>query len=237
MRHVHGPPSIYTAARPCRGPMFSIPLASRAIVSSKFVATRHFTVSARLNMPVSDPDANNASGLTANETKNLKERSSEPYEQKIIEGIKELYTSKPTDRTYEIYAPEAVFHDPVGIAQGIKSIREQFNGLAKIFPRADIPSFRVLQAPPSVPKSTILIDQDVSYYRDPKGEPTKTVNSLLTLETNDKHQVVRHTEEWNHRRETSGEDGFLGMINEQRKKLTANITGLFVSQEPPTEKK
>ncbi len=65
----------------------------------------------------------------------------------------------------------------------------------------------------------------------------KSVNSLLTLETNDKHQVVRHTEEWNHLRETSREDGFLGTLNEYRKKLTANTTGLFVSQEPPTQKK
>ncbi|KAI0800760.1 hypothetical protein C8Q74DRAFT_1238626 [Fomes fomentarius] len=188
-------------------------------------------------MPVSSDDVKNASGLTANETKNLKDRSPEQHEQKIIEGIRELYTCKPNDRTYEIYAPEAVFHDPIGIAEGIKSIREQFNGLAKIFPRADLPSFRVLENPPSVPKSTILIDQDVAYYRDPKGEPTKTVNSLLTLETNDKHQVVRHTEEWNHLRETNREDGFLGTLNEYRKKLTANTTGLFVSQEPPTQKK
>ncbi len=43
----------------------------------------------------------------------------------------------------------------------------------QIFPRADLPSFRVLENPPSVPKSTILIDQDVAYYRDPKGEPMK----------------------------------------------------------------
>ncbi|RDX51918.1 hypothetical protein OH76DRAFT_1345888 [Lentinus brumalis] len=184
-------------------------------------------------MPSNDPNAKNASGLTPSETKGLRERQPEASEEKILEGIKELYSSKPTERTYEIYAPDAVFHDPVGIAEGVKSIRAQFNGLAKLFPRADIPSFRVLENPPSVAKSTILIDQDVAYYRDPKGEPTKIVNSLLTLETNGMHQVVRHTEEWDHRRETSREDGFFGMLNEQRKKATAGFTGLFVSQEPP----
>ncbi|KAI0718935.1 hypothetical protein C8T65DRAFT_569813 [Cerioporus squamosus] len=184
-------------------------------------------------MPSSDPNAKNASGLSANETKGLRERQPEAHEEKVLQGIKELYTSKPTDRTYEIYAPEAVFHDPIGIAEGIKAIRSQFNGLAKLFPRADIPSFRLLENPPSVPKSKILIDQDVAYYRDPKGEPTKVVNSLLTLETNDKHQVIRHTEEWDHRRETNREDGFFGMLNEQRKKATAGFTGLFVGQEPP----
>lgn len=44
----------------------------------------------------------------------------------------------------------------------------------QLFPRADLPKFRVLENPPSVPKSSILIDQDVAYFRDPKAsEPTK----------------------------------------------------------------
>ena len=33
--------------------------------------------------------------------------------------------------TYQVYAKEAVFHDPIGIAEGVESIRAQFNGLAK----------------------------------------------------------------------------------------------------------
>ncbi|KAH9920225.1 uncharacterized protein BXZ73DRAFT_91959 [Epithele typhae] len=174
-------------------------------------------------MPVSSDDVKNASGLTSSE-------------KQIIQSIKELYTCKPTDSTYEMYTETAVFHDPIGIAEGVKSIRAQFNGLAKLFPRAEIPKLRVLENPPSVPKSTLLIDQDVSYYRNPQGEPIKTINSLLTIETNDQHKVTRHTEEWNHRRETSAEDGFMGMLNEGRKKFTANFTGMFVSQAPPEQK-
>lgn len=41
-------------------------------------------------MPVSSDDVKNASGLTASETKNLKDRSPEQHEQKIIEGIREV---------------------------------------------------------------------------------------------------------------------------------------------------
>ncbi|KAI0828995.1 hypothetical protein BC628DRAFT_1361689 [Trametes gibbosa] len=220
-------------------PMFrSSLLTYRRLALSPSRAVRPFASSSVRKMPVSDPNAPNASGLPANETKNLKERSPEAHEEKILQAVKELYSSKPTNGTYEIYTPDAVFHDPIGIAEGVKAIREQFNGLAKLFPRADIPSFRLLENPPSVPKSKILIDQDVSYYRDPSASsPTKTVNSLLTLETNAQHQVTRHTEEWGHHRETTGEDGFLGMLNENRKKFTANFTGLFVSEEPPTQKK
>ncbi|GJE89617.1 nuclear transport factor 2 family protein [Phanerochaete sordida] len=193
---------------------------------------RYFSI-----MPSSDPNAKNASGLTPHETKSLSERQPEDWEKPIVQSMKELYTSQPKESTYQVYAKEAVFHDPIGIAEGIDSIRKQFNGLVKLFPRADLPKFRVLENPPSVPKSTILIDQDVAYFRDPRAaEPTKTVNSLLTIETNAAHQIVRHTEEWDHKRETSSADGFFGTLNEYRKKLTANTTGAFLSTKPPTEK-
>ncbi len=72
----------------------------------------------------------------------------------------------------------------------------------------------------------------LTYHHDGASQ---TVNSLLTLETNSEHKVVRHTEEWNHHRETTSEDGFLGMLNEHRKKITATVTGMFISQEPPVK--
>ncbi|KAL0951629.1 hypothetical protein HGRIS_008310 [Hohenbuehelia grisea] len=173
----------------------------------------------------------NAAGLKPFETKALKERAPKDHESKIIQSLKEMYSCQPTENTFDIYARDAVFHDPIGIAEGLDSVRAQFIGLKKIFPRADIPKFRVLEAPASVPTNVILIDQDVAYYRDPQKSPTKTVNSLLTLETNDAHQVTRHTEEWDHSKTTSADDGFLGMLNEQRKKLTASLTNMVVGKD------
>ncbi|TFK56818.1 hypothetical protein OE88DRAFT_1650290 [Heliocybe sulcata] len=185
-------------------------------------------------MPSSDPNAKNSAGLTPAESRSLSERQPEQHEQKILTAIKELYTSKPQESTYQVYAPDAVFHDPVGIAKGEPAIRAQFNGLAKLFPRADIPKFRVLENPKTVPQGTILVDQDVSYFRDPKAaEPTKTVNSLLTLHTNSSQQITEHHEEWDHKRETDSSDGFFGYLNEARKKMTAGITDMFVGKEPP----
>jgi hypothetical protein len=174
----------------------------------------------------------NASGLTASESKALKERSAQPHEQNIIQSLKEMYSCKPRDSTFDVYTKDAVFHDPVGLAQGRDSVVAQFLGLAKIFPRADIPKFRVLQNPSSVPESTILVDQDVAYFRDAKSDsPTKTINSLLTIETDASHKITRHTEEWNHSKQTTSDDGFLGMLNEQRKKLTASLTDTFVGKQ------
>jgi len=181
---------------------------------------------------MSTSESTNASGLTPSVTKALKERSAQRHEEVIIQGIKEMYSCKPTDTTFNIYTQDAVFHDPIGYAEGVGSIRAQFVGLAKLFERADLPKFRILENPPNVASSTILIDQDVSYYR--KGtaaEPTKTVNSLLTLELNPSTNLVtRHTEEWDHKKETTKDDGFFGMLNEQRKKITASITDMAVGK-------
>jgi hypothetical protein len=52
----------------------------------------------------------------------------------------------------------------------------------------------------------------------------------LTLQLDDAHQVTRHTEEWDHKRETTADDGFLGMLNEHRKKMTAAVTNVFMSK-------
>lgn len=61
----------------------------------------------------------------------------------------------------------------------------------------------------------------------------QTVNSLLTIHTNENKQIVQHIEEWDHQRDASKEDGFFGMLNDYRKEMTASITDKFVSKEPP----
>ena len=108
----------------------------------------------------------------------------------------------------------------------------------QLFPRADITSFRILQGPEKEDTNTLLIDQNVDYFHNPNGSsPMKTINSLLTLKLNDQGKIINHTEEWNHKKSFSGEDGFIGMINEQRKKLTAKLVHASVRDESSTDGK
>lgn len=44
----------------------------------------------------------------------------------------QLYTVSPTSQSYSMYAQAAVFHDPVSVAEGVESIKAQFNGLVKV---------------------------------------------------------------------------------------------------------
>ena len=73
----------------------------------------------------------------------------------------------------------------------------------------------------------LINTRDLSHMLQPQ-----TVNSLLTLETNNSHQITRHTEEWDHQRETDSSNGVFGILNEQRKKMTARLTSALVSSDP-----
>lgn len=191
-------------------------------------------------MPSSDPSKANASGLTPEQSKQLPTRQVRDNEHQIIKSIRELYSSAPTTSTYEVYAADAVFHDPVGIAKGLHSIRAQFNALPSLFPRAVITKFNLLETPKEVPENTIVIDQVVDYYRKQQDDkPFKSLNSLLTIrrEAEPSGLIKSHTEEWNHMAETdSSNSGFFGQLNEMRKKAMARLTEGAASQTPPTER-
>ncbi len=59
----------------------------------------------------------------------------------------------------------------------------------------------------------------------------QTINSLITIQTNRDNRIVRHTEEWDHKPDANKDDGFFGMLNDYRKKLTASFTDKIVSKE------
>lgn len=160
----------------------------------------------------------NAAGLDSEASKRLIEREPNEYEIPILMSLREMYSCKPQATTFDIYSKDAIFHDPIGIAKGVDSVRNQFTALAKLFPRADIPNMRVLTNPPGVPPNTMLIDQDVAYYRNPKSSsPTKEVNSLLRLDLEPgTNKVLSHTEEWGHSKTSTGDDGVFGWMNEMR---------------------
>lgn len=56
------------------------------------------------------------------------------------------------------------------------------------------------------------------------------MNSLLTLKLDQSNKVTHHQEEWDHKRETTSDDGFFGMLNEERKKITASITAKLMGK-------
>jgi len=68
---------------------------------------------------------------------NMATRQASPKEQTIINDILSLYQLHPTEKFYSYYSQDAVFHDPVSIAEGLDSVESQFNGMPKLFERSD----------------------------------------------------------------------------------------------------
>ncbi|MCJ1399942.1 hypothetical protein MMC11_003145 [Xylographa trunciseda] len=161
------------------------------------------------------------------DTKTLASRQASPQEQEIIDEVLSLYQAKPTDKSYAHYSPTAVFHDPVSIAKGLPSIQSQFNGMPKAFSSSTTESYRVL-ADPSHPDSIRL---DLTQHYVFKTGQEKTLNSLVTLRLHN-GMIEHHEEEWDHNSNSTGADGFLGRLNEWRKKADAKLVEKAVPADP-----
>ncbi|MCJ1293879.1 hypothetical protein MMC34_005436 [Xylographa carneopallida] len=161
------------------------------------------------------------------DTKALPSRTATPQEQQIIDEVLSLYQAKPTDQSYAHYSPTAVFHDPVSIAKGLDSIKSQFNGMPKAFSSSTTESYRVLDDA-SEPHALRL---DLTQRYVFKTGQAKTVNSLVTLQLRN-GMIEHHEEEWDHKENKTGEDGFMGRLNEWRKKADAKIVEKMVPTDP-----
>lgn len=60
----------------------------------------------------------------------------------------------------------------------------------------------------------------------------KTVNSKLTFRLNEQGKIAEHVEEWDHQANQTGDDGFMGKIQEFRKKADAKVVEATVSSDP-----
>lgn len=81
-------------------------------------------------------------------------------------------------------------------------------------------------------RNAIQLDLTQHYvFKSPVGHPEKTLNSLITLKMED-GKIVHHEEQWDHEKNTTSDDGFLGTLQEFRKTITAKIIHAAVSSDP-----
>ncbi|CAL8577514.1 hypothetical protein XPA_003338 [Xanthoria parietina] len=171
---------------------------------------------------------------TSSSVGNHATRTPSPSEQQMIDDILLLYQLKPSETAYSHYAPSAIFHDPVSIAEGLESIKSQFNGMPKLF------------AESVTEKCDLLAESDASHlalnltqkyvFKSPipfkeKGTE-KTVNSKVTLYLDGQGKVERHDEEWDWQGNKSEEDGWKGKMQQARKKIDAKVVEKSVSADP-----
>ena len=182
----------------------------------------------------------------------LATREATSEEQTFITDILKLYQLEPSEQSYRHYADSAVFHDPVSIAKGKDSVMSQFNGMPKIFARSDTKGTPLTQSysetfiANTFPEVAVLASSTPSQlqlnltqhyvFKSPipfkKEGAEKTVNSKLTFKLNGQGLIEEHIEEWDHETNKTAEDGFMGKLQEQRKKVDAKMVDTFVSSDP-----
>ena len=155
-------------------------------------------------------------------------------EKQLIDDVLLLYQLNPSEQAYSHYSPTAVFHDPVSIAEGLDSIKSQFNGMPKLFAESTTEKCDVLA---DSPPNTIAVNLTQHYvFKSPipfKSKGTeKTVNSKLTFHLNGEGLIEKHDEEWDHQGNKTQDDGFMGKLMESRKKIDAKLIQKAVSSDP-----
>lgn len=159
----------------------------------------------------------------------MKTRQPTPSEQAIIDEVLTLYQLKPTDESYSHYRSDAVFHDPVSIAEGLDSIRSQFNGMPKLFERSDTCKCEVID---EGDENTIALNLTQHYVFKGNKSPEKTLNSKVTLKLDGQGMIQHHEEQWEHQPNRTSNEGFMGALQEWRKKTDAKLVEAGVSSDP-----
>jgi len=160
----------------------------------------------------------------------MQTRQPSSQEQTIIDEVLSLYQLRPSDKSYSHYRSDAVFHDPVSIAKGLDSIKSQFNGMPKLFERSDTQKCEVLEDAKAA--NSIVLNLTQHYVFKGSKTPEKTVNSKVTLKMDGQGMIEHHEEEWDHQPNKTGDDGFMGKIQEFRKKADAKMVDMTVTSDP-----
>ncbi|RXK35580.1 hypothetical protein M231_07165 [Tremella mesenterica] len=150
------------------------------------------------------------------------ERKPSGEEAALIQDVLKLYQLQPVSAAYARYDQKATFHDPIGLAEGLESVKAQFNSMPKIFSKSETLDLKVLDNPQVKPPSVQFALAQNYHVKTP--QTTKLVNSLITLTVDPSTKLItHHEEEWDGKENTTSSDGFFGKLNEWRKKATAEI--------------
>ncbi|CAN5969898.1 unnamed protein product [Sphagnum jensenii] len=138
------------------------------------------------------PAANNSDQVEASSSQSKPEQKLGNLSAIIIPHLFKLYDCTGTAADYEIYAPKAVFEDPLMQAHGVKQIKSAFYSLPKIFKEAQIVEYTITEEETAPGSGEIRID-NVQRYK----VAGKTINmvSLIKLQVQD-GKVVRHEDLW-----------------------------------------
>ncbi|KAK9728196.1 hypothetical protein K7432_001251 [Basidiobolus ranarum] len=138
--------------------------------------------------------------------------------QEILENIIKLYSGQASPSCFKNYSKTAVFEDPLGQARGIRAVKSQFYGLAKLFPESVTEGKQILENRPELLRFELR-----QRYTMPIFRSQKLMRSVIDIHFNSNEEIVRHEERWNDRPLRFKGDGIVGYIWEVLDQLYAFV--------------
>ncbi|BDI15232.1 hypothetical protein ANSO36C_10340 [Nostoc cf. commune SO-36] len=110
----------------------------------------------------------------------------------IIEILKEDYQRFPVNQTYNIYAPEVYFQDPLNKFRGVKRYKEMINFIQTWFlnPKMDLHNIQRLE-------NTIKTEWTLSWNTPLPWKPRISIPGWSELGLNSDGLIVSHIDYWN----------------------------------------
>ncbi|MEH1778745.1 DUF2358 domain-containing protein [Nostoc sp.] len=110
----------------------------------------------------------------------------------IIEILKEDYQRFPVNQTYNIYAPEVYFQDPLNKFRGVKRYKEMINFIQTWFlnPKMDVHNIQRLG-------DTIKTEWTLSWNTPLPWKPRISIPGWSELGLNSDGLIVSHIDYWN----------------------------------------
>lgn len=142
--------------------------------------------------------------------------------QELWAQVNELFNCRPTEDIYSLFTPDAEFEDPICIAKGLKEIKAQFNGMAKLFKGAQTLGYSYIKEDIDELWVDVTMEYNVPIY----GK--KVMHSNIVIKTNDFGQIVRLEDRWGGKLIPSAEDGFFARIAAWLRRANGKILPIFV---------
>jgi Uncharacterized conserved protein (DUF2358) len=110
----------------------------------------------------------------------------------IIEILKEDYQRFPVNQTYNIYAPDVYFQDPLNKFRGVKRYKEMINFIQTWFldPKMDLHNIQRLG-------DTIKTEWTLSWNTPLPWKPRISIPGWSELGLNSDGLIVSHIDYWN----------------------------------------
>ncbi|MEM6519525.1 MAG: DUF2358 domain-containing protein [Cyanobacteria bacterium P01_D01_bin.71] len=111
----------------------------------------------------------------------------------VCDRIRQDYANFPEHQSYDLYAEDVYFRDPLNEFTGVNQYQEMIGFIARWFQRPQLDLHRLEQTG----DSTFKTEWTLSWVTPVPWQPTITIPGWTEYRLNDAGQIIAHIDTWN----------------------------------------